>query len=778
MALYDGFFDAEPIFDENGEETGKYDREYGSSDFTGYFGEIIGSGVCVYENPDSFKVRLEDEAAVVSPGYLFIQGYWLRNTEDYALELPEEPGSYIVLAQLNLGQRMISLRVEPEIGTYPDSLVLAVVNTTTGTVTDTRYDLDLCGAIDAVGNLTGKVEWAYSYINNEIDAKLDEVEDTVVKQSAALREMVAEATALAESLKPVPVGTIRFSASQDIDKSWLRCDGSFINEVDYPELVAALGKVTPGVEDFHEVINIGTIPRSISNGVIYEGRFWVFCQSNNTLYGVDLSNPEDVKQMPLVCEDTSLTFVTTNPVYLTILESGELFLFQVKSFNGYSVQGEYSNLLFTPNFDSGSDNLRLTRIILPIGPKSSNVRTPTRVSLGYVTKLKILDYRNKQYYYFGFGFTDPDANGSIQFLYYMIEESLLSAPNFSGSGTYGDYSVQFVGFPGFNPKNQGENVSYVSNYKPLSSLPNSLFAASQLPSGYTPESLGGYMNSLIGGENFLLDCRIETKTITLSWILKYNNSLDIAYKKVDPHLSLPSMARVFPDAAVYMPNQDLWVMFVGTGLVFTRDPGDPSAYGYLDTTNLLGIITNSGYLDYYPELDRLYILGQDTQYKVHLAVLNIPLLYNYANDGAWLPMISSDGIPAWIKAVGDDDGSGGEPGPDKPVEPVEPTNTLSVTVLKPDAVSNTNIDFSTYAAITFNGISIGVGTYKRTFASDVTTFKVGLKRLQNTSITANLYVNGTNMISLILQGEPAEVETELYLPDYIKSGVTLQWKMG
>ena len=74
MALYDGFFDA--VLDE---ETGQYDREYDSAGFTEYFGEIIGSGVCVYQNPGSFKVRVENGAAVIAPGYLFIQGYWLRN---------------------------------------------------------------------------------------------------------------------------------------------------------------------------------------------------------------------------------------------------------------------------------------------------------------------------------------------------------------------------------------------------------------------------------------------------------------------------------------------------------------------------------------------------------------------------------------------------------------------------------------------------------------------------------------------------------------------------
>ena len=40
MAVYDGFFD----FDAQVlEATGKYDREYSSKDFTGYYGAFIGS---------------------------------------------------------------------------------------------------------------------------------------------------------------------------------------------------------------------------------------------------------------------------------------------------------------------------------------------------------------------------------------------------------------------------------------------------------------------------------------------------------------------------------------------------------------------------------------------------------------------------------------------------------------------------------------------------------------------------------------------------------------
>lgn len=82
MALYDGFFDA--VWDE---QTETYDRTYDSGDFTAYFGAFVGSGVCVYQNPDSMKVSFRQGKAVVAPGYLFIQGYWLKNDAEYGLPL-------------------------------------------------------------------------------------------------------------------------------------------------------------------------------------------------------------------------------------------------------------------------------------------------------------------------------------------------------------------------------------------------------------------------------------------------------------------------------------------------------------------------------------------------------------------------------------------------------------------------------------------------------------------------------------------------------------------
>ena len=111
-----------------------------------------------------------------------------------------------------------------------------------------------------------------------------------------------------------------------------------------------------------------------------------------------------------------------------------------------------------------------------------------------------------------------------------------------------------------------------------------------------------------------------------------------------------AMSHAFEDGAVYIAELNVWLMFLGTGLLFTSDLADASQYGFFDTTDLLGVITQYGYIEYDTQNRTLYILGQSSEGVVKLGALKMPPLYNYANDGAWLPNIASDGVPAYIKA--------------------------------------------------------------------------------------------------------------------------------
>ena len=91
------------------------------------------------------------------------------------------------------------------------------------------------------------------------------------------------------------------------------------------------------------------------------------------------------------------------------------------------------------------------------------------------------------------------------------------------------------------------------------------------------------------------------------------------------------------------------MIFVGTGIIFFRK-FNAKEFGYLDTTSVLGTITQYGYLDYSQDENTLYLVGQDTNNKVKVAKMVLNTLFDYANDGAWLPAVAADGVPAYIKA--------------------------------------------------------------------------------------------------------------------------------
>lgn len=234
MALYDGFFDS--FLDE---ETQEYDRAYSSGDFTEYFNQLVGSGVCIHNDPDSFLARLEDGAVVLSPGYLFIQGYWLKNDSDLTVPLTGTAASAIV-AHLNKGKKKIEVEARSVSQSYPDALVLCLVDPSAGTIVDTRYDTDICGVIDSAGGLSNKVQYAINYIDTQVDSKLAQIEAEVRAQEDVLDEKIAEVESVVDQIAPPPIGAIKFSAAQDMGAAWLKCDGRIIKKSDYPALVPLL----------------------------------------------------------------------------------------------------------------------------------------------------------------------------------------------------------------------------------------------------------------------------------------------------------------------------------------------------------------------------------------------------------------------------------------------------------------------------------------------------------------------------------------------------------
>lgn len=751
MAVYDGFFDA--VQDE---ESGAYDRAYTSGDFTGYFGEIIGSGVCVHNDPDSFKVRLEDGAAVVSPGYLFIQGYWLRSTEDYTIPLAGT-GTLAIAAHLNTGKRMIELEARSMAQSYPDSLVLALVTPASATVEDTRYNADICGIIDTAGSLSGKVEYAIHYIDTEIEDKLAQAEADINAQAARLDAKIAEVQAVADRIAPPPIGSIKFSASQDVDEEWLKCDGSFINEADYPELVAALGKLIPSGDKF-QLISNGEIGPQISNGALYGGRMWVYSYAAKKLYGVDVEGTAAVKEVSVSSEDANfqnfLPQSNTKPLCLSIVPSltgsgTKVFLSQIIN-NAYvsdSDKQAWKNnlLLYCADFSDGASTLSFS---LPFDSVSGTVNKSIDYGecIPYVVSAmesgvetffcgtrhtRVIKWTNRD-----------DAE---------VESFAFQSSEDSGSA----FRRQRTGY---NRKAKKESVyidynfisSSIGGYPEIevSSSPSGIFRHDEFYPNKNPAPvLNTPLPINIAGRDKVISAFSKNEIL---WASLTEGKIE----SVKTALTLPSSARTFVDAGAYLWGKDVYMIFVGTGILFSRDLTGGS-FGYLDTTSVLGTIMQFGYLDYSEDEGTLYLLGQDTNNNVKVAKIVLNTLYDYANDGAWLPMIASDGVPAYIKAKA----------ADVPVV----GDTLTVTV---EAPKYGNIDG--YAVIEFNGETLGPGTYQYNYPGGTGTFTASVRAINTTTQGITLRVNGATMATLPSKSaEGTKKSTTLSVSPYMASGLTL-----
>lgn len=666
MALYDGFFDA--VFNE---ETGKFDREYESGAFTRYFGSFVGSGVCVYQNPDSMLVRLEDGAAVVQPGYLFIQGYWLKNDAAYTVDYAGE-GPYAVLAQLDMARRMITLTAGPKASpeSYPDALALAYVED--GAVTDTRYRTDICGVIDAAGSLTGKIEFALHYIDTEIEDKLAQAEADIRAQEAELDAKIAGVQALVDKLTPPPVGTIQFSASQDVGPEWLRCDGRFVSETDYPELVAALGKLTPSGDKF-KLLSSGEIGPQLSNGALYAGRLWVYSYSAKKLYGVDVEGGQPVKEISLSSSNAHfgdfIAPTVLKPICLSIVphkkgSGAKLFLAQIVQDGGkmeaFSSPEEWLPyfLFFSGEFQ-GTENSVVLDVPFQGIPDAYNQGASVPYAFYYFNSKASIPYvssrivNGKEIYSVYAGDYSKTLHYDVCVMEWESGQDIVSVavPNVSTAMNMGT-GVYHVQRTGFSRKNKDEVVGIflehyaVANIREkryqIHSYPNQTFSMRGFYTIEIPEIRKSYGPVDVIGNS------------VLAFAFDLNSFLYASLQKsearaVNPNIQLPSAARVFVDAGAYLWGKDIYFFFVGTGILFSRtlQEGD---WGYLDTTSVLGTITQFGYLDYSEDEGTLYILGQDSSNRVKAAKIVLNTLYDYANDGAWLPVIASDGVPAYIKA--------------------------------------------------------------------------------------------------------------------------------
>ena len=657
MAASYGFFNA--VYDA---ENDVYDRAYSSDEFDEYFWQCVGSGVSIINNSDSCKVTMLTDKAAVNPGFLFINGHWLAiRDEPYEIEVSGD-SPLAILAHLDTVNRMIEIITHSVEESYLDSLCLAVVTPSAGLAEDTRYDTSVCGVIDTSSNNWSKIKYIQDYIENELDKKLSQVEQDIKDNENHVNEQIAKIQAKVDTLKPPAIGTIKFSASQDVGPDWLPCDGSFINERDYPELVEALGKLIPSGDKF-KLISNGEINPQISNGVLYNGRLWVFSYTSKKLFGIDVNGKNAIKQIQLTSTSTYFNSLITptpqTPIALSIVphinKSGaRLFLAQIIDDqtigNPYAAELETENwkstfVIFQGEFSESSSSMNLT---VPF----SKIKIINTISSLMFSFSKFVPYvvsswdSDKEVYYCAALFV-RFRNYSQQYLSYLYwsDESDIADPK-GNIGYLSDFSNQRIAF---NYKSKKE-MAFVNgeasgsyHYFKIDSVPVGIYNTSFRLDGIQSITQRDTQLPLnVVGNSKVLSC---FDTGYFPWISYTVNDAKTGLT----NLTLPNAARIFTDAACYLWGKDIFFIFVGTGIIFSRSL-ETGSFGYLDTTSVLGTITQFGYLDYSEDEGTLYILGQDTDNKVKAAKIVLNTLYDYANDGAWLPMIASDGIPAYMKA--------------------------------------------------------------------------------------------------------------------------------
>lgn len=171
MSMTYGFFNANLV-------NGDYDRKYTADQLAEFFASLIGNGISAsIEN--CFKVVASSGLTVnVSPGFAWINGFWVKNDSSYPIVESAAPSSGyrkdIIVLRFNRSDRSITpLLIQgtvssssnppmPEYSRTTDQydLVLASINLSAGNseitssmITDLRGNTTYCGIINTFANI-------------------------------------------------------------------------------------------------------------------------------------------------------------------------------------------------------------------------------------------------------------------------------------------------------------------------------------------------------------------------------------------------------------------------------------------------------------------------------------------------------------------------------------------------------------------------------------------------------------------------------------------------
>lgn len=461
------------------------------------------------------------------------------------------------------------------------------------------------------------------------------------------------------SLEDYPVGSVILSASQNVGSEWLRCDGSYINESEYPELTAVLGKNSPGVQNAVKAGDGSVYNGTFSTSYLFEGCVWVYSFQNGLLLGFPVSG-DPVLEIPVT---GSFDFIESPEVPVVLSICGE------RVFLAQKTESKRMKL-FTGMFSMAASSVAMTAIAVDAAIAAAATSTDNIVNC-YPEVVNVKDFNLNNVVQDCFAVCVGETEAISSTLYYLVfpasnvltvecKSVVLSTSSSQGGSSYNMYRIA-RSLKRFSKKTANE-LFYIQcgNYNGASTSAKqmSLLRGTYTKSTEARRSLGmseitqTTVAPLITGQHYIYNVQLSNSKINLragnagenEFTLFPTGGQEVAGITLSPYASL------FPDSLVYVSSHDLYVIFVGTGILFSHSPLDMGSWGYLDTTEYFGIITQWGCVEFDIEENTLCLSGRDTYGEYVCGLLRLHEQFNYSNDGAWLPYIASSGVPAWIKA--------------------------------------------------------------------------------------------------------------------------------
>ncbi|MDE7220050.1 MAG: hypothetical protein K2O45_10595 [Oscillospiraceae bacterium] len=501
----------------------------------------------------------------------------------------------------------------------------------------------------------------------EIDVLKDlftDTETSIAGLEDGLQELREELNHKAENLPP-PVGTIKYSAV-DPGEEWVKCDGSFVGEDDYPELLPLLNHKEPTATD---LLNAYTADKAgaITNTCVFNGSIWAYLVDAHLLLCVPPSGT--AKTIPVTGAET-LSGAT--PTYLSIC-GGSLYLTQIG--------GTQTKILMFELVSFAGTETEITMTAVTTYVSNKVTQTANQYTIPYVvdvggTKMMTLLLTESYLYYITW------KAGQ-----YATSATMVQGYCNAYSGSISKiYTSRLAAKFGFSAKNQNEAIyatrflgvqdngnSYgVKFWFSIGSMSQSLYGTPESDPYYSfstyanmetaieKDERGKYIQKFFG-ENYIP----QMITLPSGANNEYLYNVDLVDRKVtlmhgrynggtlpewrELNIKLPSRAVLFTDSVCYVAEQSMWFIFVGTGLLFGSKLAT-SGWGYIDTMDLLGLVAKYGCITYLPGENALYLSGLNTAGVPVVCKLLFDGAMDFTGEGAWLPVLVKDGIPAYIKA--------------------------------------------------------------------------------------------------------------------------------